>query len=350
MTSGTKRDAIASLLREGHNKSEIARQLGLTRATVRYWADKLDLEEVQDSLVLYDTSTGKEIKPSDQEVANFIQSLAPINMPNPVGNTTKLVDSDIALVIGDTHFGVECPKTLETFYKVVDELRPGMIILNGDTVDMCAVSRFSKDVRYEVDLLEERTSYHNFLSTVRNIVGRCTRIIETDANHSGNGVDGRWWRYLSERLGPVAAIPEILEALTYQKIFLPDWAEVEYVDNVELCNGNLFVMHGDVVRKHGGYSARGMLDKWFASIIMNHTHRMGLTSQHIPAIGSRKSKTITVYENGCACDLEPCYATAPNWQNGFSIVAMNGDSYGVEPVFVNNGVATVATLGKTIRV
>lgn len=350
MISGTKRDAIESLLIEGKNPTEISKITGIPRTTVRYWIERLSVEDLQSNYNIKPSDTVSTNPEGLREAADFIKSLSPIVIPNlPRHNITK-TDSNIAVVIGDTHFGVECQKSIDVFYEVIYELKPSTIILNGDTVDLMAVSRYPKDVRYEVDLLQERVSYHTFLKEIREICGYGTTIYETNANHSGDGVEGRWWRYLSDRLGSLAALPDVIDALAYDKVFLPPWAQVEMVEFVELCEGNLFVMHGDVVRKNGGYSARGMLDKWYTSIIMNHTHRAGLTSQRLPRLGSRKEQTITVYENACACDLKPSYASAPNWQNGFSIVAMDGDSFGVEQVLINNGVATVATLGKTIRV
>jgi hypothetical protein len=347
MSNAAKRDAIASLLEKSCTPTQISNKLGLPRSTVRYWVEKLDVQKVESDIT--DSNDGIN-KATSEQLYSFFEQLAPITVTNPPRRKSIVTDSSIAVVIGDTHFGAECDKTLEVFYKVLDELKPGTVVLNGDTVDLLAVSRFPKDVRYDVTLLEERIAYHKFLSTVRKIVGSQTRILETDANHSGNGIEGRWWRFLSERLGPLAALPDVLENLTYQKVFVPDWADVELVPQVELCSGELFIMHGDVVRKMGGASARGMLDKWFTSIIMNHTHRMGATAQRLPGLGNRKDRQVTVYENACACNLTPCYATAVNWQNGFSIVAMDKNNFGVEQVMVNDGVAVVTTLGKTIKV
>lgn len=352
MTSGTKREAIASLLNEGKSPTEISRLTSIPRTTVRYWIDRISVEKLNDDLVEFETDDdGNDvpIAPSDRDIADFITSLSPIEITNAPRLVEKDLNEDVAVIIGDTHFGIECQKTIDIFYSVIEELQPNTIILNGDTVDLMSVSRYPKDVRYEVDLLQERTAYHKFIANIYEICGNGITVYETDANHSGNGTEGRWWRYLSERLGPVAALPDVLENLSYGNVFLPKWANIQLVEFVELCSGNLFVMHGDVVRKNGGYSARGMLDKWFASIIMNHTHRAGLTSQRIPALGSRREQTISVYENACACDLKPCYASAPNWQNGLAIVTMNGDSFGVEQVMINDGVATSTTLGKTIR-
>ena len=123
---------------------------------------------------------------------------------------------------------------------------------------------------------------------------------------------------------------------------------VQHCDYVEVCP-DLLVTHGDVVRKYGGYSARGMLDKFYHSVIMGHTHRLGMTAQRLPGIGSKQDKQIYAWELGCLCDLNPVYASAPNWQNGFGIISVSKDGFGVEPVMIQNGVANVSTLGQTIK-
>jgi hypothetical protein len=72
--------------------------------------------------------------------------------------------------------------------------------------------------------------------------------------------------------------------------------------------------------------------------------------QRHPAIGNRPEEVFVNYENGCACGLNPAYVKDPNWQNGFSIVNYSEDVLGVEQVLVRGNVATVCSIGKTLRV
>lgn len=342
MSNHTISDAIKSLLSEGYGPTAISKQLGINRSTVYKYKDKIS---VADDIEHYALE-------SNIDLQDFITHLSPINVNASKVADTRIVgvsdspnlNTDYVVVIGDTHFGAECQHTINIFFQVIADLRPATVILNGDTVDLLAVSKYPKDVRYDVTLLQERVAYHKFLETVRGILGPKAKIIETNANHSGNGVEGRWWRFLSERVGPLAALPDVIDSLSYKNVFIPEWANVELSDAVELCNGNLHVMHGDVVRKHGGQSARGMMDKWYTSIIMNHTHRMGMTAQRIPGIGKRADNVIYAYENGCACELKVSYATATNWQNGFSILKISDETYGIEQVSVTKKGAIVTTL------
>jgi hypothetical protein len=214
---------------------------------------------------------------------------------------------------------------------------------------MFAISRYPKDIRTNYSLLDERVEYHKFLSELIS-VSNGAKIFETNANHSGNDLTGRWFRYLSDRIGELACLPDVIESLSYSNVFMGNFKNtVNLVDCVELTK-NLIVLHGDIVRKNGGYSAVGHMDKWNISIIHNHTHRFGSTAKRIPSIASRKDSQIFAWENGCACDLSPLYSSAPNWQNGFSIVSLDDENYGIEQVHVDHNKATISTLGKTIIV
>jgi hypothetical protein len=119
------------------------------------------------------------------------------------------------------------------------------------------------------------------------------------------------------------------------------------VDQVVIAD-DLLVLHGDMVRGKGGYTARAHMEKWQSSTLNNHTHRAGSTVKRIPAVGSRPEGIHRSYEIGCSCDLSPCYSRVPDWCNAFGIVSHDADSYGVEIVHVLNGKANVAALGASL--
>jgi hypothetical protein len=294
-------------------------------------------------------TTAKEEENDD--IKEFILQLAPISYDAPKKPKIYQQANKCALVIGDIHFGTEDWDVIDLFLQTVDEIKPEVVILNGDTLDMFAISRYPKDIRQTYSLFQERQGYHKFLKQLHDITEPYqTKIYETNSNHSGDGNEGRWWRYLSDRLGEIGGLPEIKERLSYSSVFLPkaEWSRVKLVDYVEVVPG-FIVMHGDVVRRHGGYSARGLFEKWFTSIMCNHTHRVGMTSQRIPSIGTQDEKIIRVYENGCGCNLKPLYASAANWQNAFSVISYSGDDFAVETALISNKKVSVAALGKTLK-
>ena len=102
---------------------------------------------------------------------------------------------------------------------------------------MLAVSRYPKDIRSNYSLLDERKAYHAFIDDLFEVADYDAEILEVNANHSGNDVTGRWWRYLSERISELASLPEIREVLSYEKIFLGD-----YADSIQLVSLSYTVM------------------------------------------------------------------------------------------------------------
>ena len=84
---------------------------------------------------------------------------------------------------------------------------------------------------------------------------------------------------------------------------------VPYKEGV-LINGNFLITHGDLIRAHSSYTAKGMSDKYGGSGIHGHTHRLG---------SYYRKNYFGIYgwwENGCLCDLNPDWITNPNWQQG----------------------------------
>ena len=339
------------LKQKGYSVAEAANVLLLPKSTVWDWFND---RKRNDGPVVYKnenltTFQGREtFDKKNFDVQVFLEQLAPINLKAPKINTPKSGLNDFVVIMNDLHFPMHCQKSIDIAFAVIDELKPKTIVINGDSLDMLAISRYPKDIRKQFSLLDERIAYHEFLYSLME-VSEGAEIIEIHGNHSGDSTFGRWWRYLSERIGELICLPEIKYTLSYENIFLGDFKDkIQMADYVEL-NDDLVVLHGDVVRKHGGQSARGTLEKYYQSSIMGHTHRVGFTAQRIPSIGKRKDKQIYAYEMGCLCKLSALYAATPNWQNAFGIVSLGEDNtFGVEIVMINDGIANVSTLGKTL--
>jgi hypothetical protein len=338
---------------KGFSFKQIADQLNIGETTARDWYYERckPKKNNQPKVIGHLNQNLSRSKVKNQEdIFEFLEQLTPINCYLDKTKPIKNNHSDYCLIIGDMHFPVHHKPTIEIFFQTISELQPKSIILNGDTLDMFAISRYPKDIRTNYSLLDERIEYHKFLGELIS-VSNGAQIFETNANHSGNDLTGRWFRYLSDRIGELACLPDVIDSLSYSNVFMGDFKNsVNLVDYVELIK-DLIVLHGDIVRKNGGYSAFGHMDKWNISLIHNHTHRFGSTAKRIPSIASRKDSQIFAWENACACDLSPLYSSAPNWQNGFSIVCLDDEeNYGIEQVHVNHNKATISTLGKTLIV
>ena len=321
-----------------HNKQYIL-QVGVVR-NLRQNTSALDS-------ALFDPTA----KIGHEQVPEWLEQLRPVALPAPAKPKRKVEANGYTLVAGDFHFPAQSPSSVAVLLETIQRLRPQRLILNGDTVDLLAVSRYPKDQRHVWELRREVTEFHQFLHLVREISAAWDMdLVETEANHSGNGTASRWHRYLSDRVPVLYGHPKAEQLLEYQTWFYPEWCPIRLQDHVLIAD-ELLVLHGDLVRKHAAYSARGHAEKWHSSVMHSHTHRMGSSLERIPAVGQRVEQVRRAYEIGCMCDLNPSYVSAPNWTNGFAIVSHGEEKgvYGVELVNVVNGQASIAALGKTIK-
>lgn len=278
--------------------------------------------------------------------------LRPVEITAPPRQSVTSAPAPYTLVAGDFHFGMEDPRACALFLTCVEALRPQRVILNGDTVDLLAVSRYPKDKRQGKtwELRDEVAAFHGFLRELHQIGDSWgIVVVETEANHSGNGTAGRWWRYLNDRCPELLGHARAEELLSYTAWFYPEWSTIRLVESVMIAD-ELLVLHGDMVRSEAGYTARASRDKWMNSVLVNHTHRMGFAPKTIAAVAGRPPSYVRAYENGCLCKLEVPYGVALNWQQGFAVICEDRDAFGIEQVMIDNGRANVASLGKTLRV
>jgi len=229
---------------------------------------------------------------TDGNIPEWLEALRPVSLPAPPIPKVRTTPNNFTLVAGDFHFPQHCPDSIAILLETIRLLKPKRLVLNGDTVDLLAVSRYPKDQRHVWDLRQEAVAFHEFLHQAVSISREWNmEIVETEANHSGNGTASRWHRYLSDRVPVLYGHPKAEELLRYDTWFYPDWAPIRLVDSVVVAD-DLLILHGDMVRKHAAYSARGHAEKWHSSVMHSHTHRMGSSLERIPAVGSRAESPV----------------------------------------------------------
>ncbi|UOF79574.1 metallophosphoesterase [Caudoviricetes sp.] len=289
--------------------------------------------------------------PYSDDIPAWLDALRPVQLPAPSPAVTVQTAGDFTIVASDFHFPQQCDRSVSILLETIRQLRPKRLVLNGDTVDLLAVSKYPKDQRHVWSLREEVAAFHAFLHQAMSLGNAWgMTILETEANHSGNGTASRWHRYLSDRVPHLYNHPEAQRLLSYETWFYPEWCPIALVDSLVIAD-DLLVIHGDLVRKHGAYSARGHMEKWHSSVMHGHTHRVGQSVRRIPAMGTRAEALQRAYEAGCMCSLTPSYVSAPDWANGFAIVSHDPQEldYGVELVTIQRGQAVVTALGQTVR-
>lgn len=286
-------------------------------------------------------------------IGELVEQYRPVELPPiPFPETTRAAGKT-TVVSSDHHWPVQDPRCESIILQAIEILRPRRYILNGDGPDMLSLSKYPKDARRGKSW-ELRTEQHHAKNWWWNVAKLMRQwdgeLYETEANHSGNNRESRWRRWLNENCPVLFQLDGMEDLLTYQRFFHPADAGVQMVDEVVIAN-DLRVRHGEVVRKHGGYSARAHGDKWQASIMHGHTHRIGSSIKRRPGIpGVRPDEFLKTFETGCACLIDADYCPGADWQQGFAIIHEDTetDSYGVECVQIINGRATSVSLGGTI--
>jgi predicted phosphodiesterase len=354
----TLKEKVVEARKDGSSYSKIKKEFGVAKSTAQDWYRKaneypalfearLEMPTVTPVVNPYiSRDKSKRFNKNEEDVLDFLEQLAPINVSTSYyGNNTSEL-TDYAVVGSDFHFGCHDESAINIFLETIRQIRPKTVILNGDTMDFLAISKYPKDIHRCWSLQDERIAYHSFLDSLIEVAGGAD-IYETVSNHSGQSVDGRWRRYLSERLGELSSLSGIADVLSYENVFMGSYQDfVSHVDYVKL--NDLIVTHGTTVRSTGGASCLVEVNKWNTSVLHGHTHRIGQSVKRVPNVSGRGEQQLIGIEGGCLCDLNPLYSACPNWQQGFNIISLGNETFGCEQVYIRNGAANITTLGKTI--
>lgn len=245
------------------------------------------------------------------------------------------------VILSDLQIPYEDPAAVQEALRIIDYVQPDTVVLNGDIVDCYAESAFLKDPKKASASIPET---HRRTQALLDALQPGPGIIWLGGNHEDR------WRRLLWGESPVAKLllQQHQEAAglggidlsdpvrSFSKLFRLDERGIAYYPyghRLYLANGNLVVTHGKYVSRHSGYSAKRTWEWLGTSCIVGHTHRLGayLITQDGTPMGA--------WENGCLCQLEPEYDDAPNWQQGFSVVRVNGPEFHViqVPIIRRNG-------------
>jgi len=232
------------------------------------------------------------------------------------------INKRMGVVLSDAHVPFQDRHVCRMALAFLREHKPATVHLLGDIADFYSISRFAKDPTRREDLQEDIDSARDFLQEVREAAGGA-KIIFSEGNH-----EFRLRRYLASEARALA----LLRDLRLERQLDFDSLGIQFRPQDKPYRvGPLLFTHGSLVRKWSGASARAHIEKYGCCVIHGHTHRLG-TFYHRD-IGDIYGG----WENGCLCSLNPEYATAPDWQHGWSVVWSKGDYFHVDQVAVVKG-------------
>ncbi len=231
------------------------------------------------------------------------------------------------LIMSDVHLPYHDATAIRAVWSYALGLGVRGVLLNGDTQDFYAISRWETDPRKR-NFAGEIKSGVEFRTALRQAVGKKTRIVEKLGNH-----DERLELYLMRKA------PELLdiEAMDYKNLLGLEPNGIECVgEKRPIRLGKLYVLHGHEYR--GGFippvgAARWLFLRTQESAICGHFHSSSSYSKN--TIGDH---TVTCWATGCLCDRKPLYARLNDWNSGAAMVEVGKDgSYSVSNFRVVDG-------------
>ena len=233
--------------------------------------------------------------------------------------------SDIVKIIklNDAHVPFEDEKSVEAALEFCERLQPDVIITD-EWMDFYELSRFTKDPSQATgySLHEARQKVWSWYAVLNKLCPKARRI-ELNANHPK-----RLRKYLMSNAPELMGLPE----LEMVKFMAFDEYKIEYMTHFTF--RDFIFKHGDIVRKHSAYTAKGELEREGMSGASGHTHRLG---QHYKTL---RGGEFTWIECGMLCrtDMDYMEDKVADWQPGVGLVTFWGSHYRAMPLPIIDGV------------
>jgi hypothetical protein len=201
------------------------------------------------------------------------------------------------------------PRLFEAFLSFAEDFNPDRVVVIGDFLDVPGPSRWNRGTALEFagSLQRECNVGQYYLGHLRGTVGDSCII----GFHVGNH-EKRIDSYIKNKAPAFAG----LEGLRISSLLGFDKLGIHQLPDVAPFASGWVSTHGDVVArtlsKSAGSSALIQAKRVGKSVVMGHTHRLGLVSETLAG------KTLTGVETGHMMDLRKAsYVAYPNWQAGF---------------------------------
>lgn len=212
--------------------------------------------------------------------------------------------------------GLECqipydnPKHFRAFLDYAEDFRPERVVIIGDFLDVPGPSRWNRGTALEFshNLQMECDKGHEYLRQLRGVVGDQCVIDFHNGNH-----EKRVENYIRNK----APAFDGLEALRIPSLLRFSELGINLLPDIAPFATGWVSTHGDCIGKTvspvSGATAIAQARRTGKSVVMGHTHRLGMINETIAG------KALTGIETGHMMDLNKAdYVSYPNWQAGFA--------------------------------
>ena len=217
------------------------------------------------------------------------------------------------VVAGDFQIPDHDPNCVQLLLNFLKEETPDWFIINGDFLNLATLSKYAV-APSEYTFIQEIISGKEILRQIREAIPKA-KIDYLEGNH-----EFRMRQFLINRAPELYGVPELAIPFHLDLAkFNINWHPVKdrltkFSDN-HIQVGDLWVGHWDLVRQHGAYTAKGLLDKKGVNLMQNHVHRGGSTFRRFV-----DGRILGGWENFCMCNFDPAYVNNPDWLQGFSVI------------------------------
>ena len=241
------------------------------------------------------------------------------------------------LVIPDIHVPFHCPKAIRLITKLIKEFNPDGLIQLGDAVDAFQISTYSKDPSRRNILADDINDWKHILNEWSKHLKSGAVIHLLCGNH-----EQRLSRYISTNCrdlhGLVPDWPTLLNLDLRNKTGRHKWVWHNYMKWDSCRIGDVVLHHGFYFNQHAPATA---LQKYKASIIFGHTHRLGIVydGEHYAAMLGHISNESETAHN----------PTRTGWNQAVGVLYVdNSGRTRIEIIPIKDGKAIIH--GKTLNI
>lgn len=237
------------------------------------------------------------------------------------------------VVISDTQTPYEDKKAMAAVVNFIGKYHPDEVVHIGDVVDFPQPSRWNKDTRGEF----EGSVFKDAEYTIRNLIAPLREVYGGDIGFLEGNHDLRPREYLAKYAPALSEshafdMDTLLEYDNYEIRKLPHF--YNFAPGWLMTHGHL---GGIRLTQNAGSTALNAAKKLGHSIIMGHTHRLGVGS-YSTGYGGTVSQTLTGMEVGNLMDMKAAgylKGAAGNWQQGFGLVHVDGKHVQATPIRIS---------------
>ena len=237
------------------------------------------------------------------------------------------------VVISDTQCPYEDKKAMKAVIDFIGEYKPDEVVHIGDVVDFPQPSRWTKGTREEF----EGSVFKDAEYTIKNLIQPLREVYAGDIGFLEGNHDLRPRTYLDKYAPALSAtdafnMETLLEFENYEIRKLPNF--YNFAPGWLMTHGHL---GGIRLTQNAGATALGAAKKLGASVIMGHTHRLGIGS-YSTGYGGTVNQTVSGMEVGNLMDMRQAgylRGAAGNWQQGFGLVHTDGKHVQATPIRIS---------------